>query len=64
MRRVQLAGMVLLLTSLQSCLQPPGSLRTVRIATGDSGPFNGYDANRQPKGFAIDVVNQRPPAPG
>lgn len=58
MRRVQLAGMVLLLTSLQSCLQPPGSPRTVRIATGDSGPFNGYDANRQPKGFAIDVMNR------
>ncbi len=58
MRRVRLAGIVLLLSSLPSCLQSPGLRRPVRIATDDSPPFNGYDANRQPKGFAIDVMNR------
>ncbi len=58
MRRVQLAGIVILLASLPSCLQSPGSRRIVRMATGDSSPFNGYDANRQPNGFAIDVMNR------
>ena len=58
MRCVQLAGLKLLLSSLPSCLQSPRLRRPVSIGTGNSRPFNGYDANRQPKGFGIAVMNR------
>ena len=58
MGRVELVGLLLALAIAPSCQLSSGPRRTIRIATGDSPPFNGYDANRQPKGFAIDVMNR------
>ncbi len=58
MGRVQLVGLLLSLVIVPSCQLSSGPRRTVRIATGNSPPFNSYDANRQPKGFAIDVMNR------
>ena len=58
MGRVELVGLLLALAIAPSCQLSSGPRRTVRIGTGNSPPFNSYDANRRPLGFAIDVMNR------
>jgi signal transduction histidine kinase/DNA-binding NarL/FixJ family response regulator len=41
-----------------ACSRIQGPPRKVRIATNNSPPFNYFDAQRQPQGFAIAVMNR------
>jgi signal transduction histidine kinase/AmiR/NasT family two-component response regulator len=57
----RLTYVVLALLSMQLACTPVGSLfapKKLRIATGNSPPFNYYESEGQPRGFAVDVVNR------